>query len=445
MPNSHFNTTLWAFPEELITRLIITTLIEDPNSLASLKLVSKDFNRIINSELVNQTIRSQIHLECPSIFSSEWLEKESTYKINSNLELLQLIRGIQKSLKFELANPESEVHEWMKLINATDNKNDLWKELREIQERKELLDKKYMEQSQHDHTIFYTGGKVNYPPSLDIFVYLMLCSGADIEAIIDSTYSVTPLTYAALCMHDVNTVNLLISAGANIYYKINEHSDSLFFSICGMHNDHVSFDKQKRIMKLFLDAGQDIDALDSSDQTALTSIVTGSTSGDTGSKSVKALIQLGANINRSDPYALSLLYIAISSNLRGSTRYLVSAGADINSYVGLTGKTGISLLLDCSLSGSDRKECGIKQYIELGADVNKVNQDGTYPLDIAIRQGNNSYIDLLVQAGAKNSSCFSLEIVEDTLEYQRSLVENSCETSEDNFSNSMTSYTPMFT
>lgn len=395
-------------PNEIIAKVIIGRLIDEPNSLLELKLVSKKFNRLVNSSFVNQSIRMQIHLECPSIFTNAWLETDFPFEIDSNLELLKLVRELKSLLENELIKPDSEVHEWIELIKNTIDKNKLWKNLYEMWTRKCLYDRCVdsvaLEYALDLHCRFYRKDRMNYPPPLEIFVYLLLSSGADLEAPVSSDRGITtPLFFTTTSMKNLNASKLLIFAGANIHCRRSSDEFPLFFKLCSFQNREIAFYERKDLMKLLQKAGINIEESaslgideDTGRDISITPLQYAVSSSSY--QGVKVLIDLGVDIHKLDSNGCSYLHSAIVFGRKESAHFLIKAGADINAYNenGLTLLSFMLLFSDC-IYGPPK----VKLIIELGADVNKANLDGTTPLQLAIDKGIKSYIKLLTQAGAE--------------------------------------------
>ncbi|XP_011500897.1 PREDICTED: LOW QUALITY PROTEIN: serine/threonine-protein phosphatase 6 regulatory ankyrin repeat subunit B-like [Ceratosolen solmsi marchali] len=120
-------------------------------------------------------------------------------------------------------------------------------------------------------------------------------------------------------------------------------------------------------------------------------------------KSVELLVSAGADINVTDHNLNTPLHIAVDAGLYDIVRILVEGGADINGmqsdhrHVDRVTFTNFSIL---SLAARTRNEPIVKILLDAGADVTKVNVDGTTPLHFGVWLRTSDLTRAMIARGA---------------------------------------------
>lgn len=205
--------------------------------------------------------------------------------------------------------------------------------------------------------------------------------GADIHAT-NKKDGRTPLHYAAY--HSQEIVKLLIEAGADVHAIDQYGRTPLHSSVDAYHGVETA--------NLLLEEGADINATDKTNETPLHRAATADKP-----KMVKFLIDKGANIHElvkqesRDGY--TALHLAASSyHNTESAKHLIEAGADLEA---LTSTQNTPLLL---AAGRDTKLA--KLLIEKKANIHAVNKKGKTPLHKAVCTPDVGLINLLIEKGA---------------------------------------------
>ena len=115
-------------------------------------------------------------------------------------------------------------------------------------------------------------------------------------------------------------------------------------------------------------------------------------------KTVKLLIQKGADVNLCKKNGASPLYIACQNGHESTAQLLLNNGAEVN----LCDKEGESpLFKDCH----NGHESTAQLLLNNGAEVNLCNKNGSGPLCIACQNGHESTAQLLLNNGAEVNLC----------------------------------------
>ena len=94
---------------------------------------------------------------------------------------------------------------------------------------------------------------------------------------------------------------------------------------------------------------------------------------------MRALIELGADINKADDDGATPLYIATEKGHEAVVRALIEAGAD----VGVAAPDETPLFI----ATYEGHEAIVRALIEAGADINKAKDTGATPLFVAAEEG----------------------------------------------------------
>ena len=220
----------------------------------------------------------------------------------------------------------------------------------------------------------------------------------------------TPLHYGGI---HLNILNFLLENGAEINIKNSEGMTPLHFSA-------PIIDEQ--CLKKFIDAGVNLDEIDSSGRTALHiasdygsieeifSITPFVIDGDHtkidslekykySGESVRILLKHGSNPNFIDKNGVTPLIGACGSRNILAAKELIANGAQIND-IDNTGYSPLLLLFFNEDLGNEEKDF-ISNLIKSGANVNVSTIDGLTPLDIALAIKENEIATLLKKYGAK--------------------------------------------
>jgi len=140
-----------------------------------------------------------------------------------------------------------------------------------------------------------------------------------------------------------------------------------------------------------LDLGADVNATDK----GLTPLVCAARKGH--AAIIRMLVQAGADLERRKPRAKTALYEAAMGGHHAAIKALVAAGADKDvKYIDMTALTRL-------ISLEDQKNLDtstIKLLIDLGSDLEAIDELGQTPLSAAALKGNTTVIQMLLDAGA---------------------------------------------
>ena len=202
---------------------------------------------------------------------------------------------------------------------------------------------------------------------------------AKIKSLLSHENGCTPLIYAAENGHD-NCLELLIKAGADVNrQKVGKTALSA-----------AAENGENKCVDMLIEAGADVNPKKFIGETILMLAVEHE-------KCVESLIKAGANVNAScagrNGTSITATYYAAEFGYDKSLRLLLEAGADVNGAFGNTA----SLLLGAV--GNGNLECA-GLLIEAGADVNKTDHQGITPLIGAAFQGSYECLEMVIDAGA---------------------------------------------
>ncbi len=116
-------------------------------------------------------------------------------------------------------------------------------------------------------------------------------------------------------------------------------------------------------------------------------------------QNVRLLLQHGAQVNATDEYGFTALFMAISERRPDLTQMLLKAGSDPNS-ANQMGMPPLSWALMMSDDGS------AKELVERGADVNKPDPDGRPPIYLATLENSVPMTRLLLDSGVTPDAPF---------------------------------------
>ncbi|MEN6370985.1 MAG: ankyrin repeat domain-containing protein [Armatimonadota bacterium] len=184
----------------------------------------------------------------------------------------------------------------------------------------------------------------------------------------------TPLHMAAQNDH-VDTVNLLISKGANTNAKNNQWQTRT-----PLH--YAAEFRNNKVVELLLKAGADVNVKDNYGNTPLAAAV--EWSGDYDVNTEKLLLDGEADVNAVDNRKYSSLHIAVYHGVLNLAKYLISRG----------GKT--DLYIACGLGD----EVQVSSFISSGADINAKDMLGRTPLHWAAENSQAAIVRLLLANGA---------------------------------------------
>ena len=113
----------------------------------------------------------------------------------------------------------------------------------------------------------------------------------------------------------------------------------------------------------------------------------------------RLLLRHGANVHVSNPGHDTPLCAAARAGALALARDLLFAGADPNAQ----GDANCTPLFHCANSETVDAPNIVAELIRAGADVNRVNGEGTTALDAALSSGNLRVAQVLIRAGARPS------------------------------------------
>jgi ankyrin repeat protein len=263
---------------------------------------------------------------------------------------------------------------------------------------------------------------------LDVIKF-MLEKGVDANKTTND-YGWTPL-YTAALNRKSDVVKLLIENGVDMYV---ENSSGLTVM------DAACFNGEIEMMKLLLKHGYDLKRSNRYGKTPLHN----SCDSNGGKRTVKLLIDSGANVNSKDSDGRTPLYFAVVRGVFSVVKLLVENGADIN--IKVNGNTAFQTtirkfrnffpdypkiaeyLIKSGANVNEEDDEGftplifstakepifeaVKLLLENGADANKETHDGFTPLITAVGSHETKLVEYLIEHGAdvnqitKAGSCF---------------------------------------
>lgn len=253
----------------------------------------------------------------------------------------------------------------------------------------------------------------------------MVRGGADVNTA--DRLGETPLMYAAT-VGSLDAMKFLVEKGANVNAQTASGATALIWSATDLakvrflidHGANVNLatkrgrtallvaamsDNSYEIVKLLMDKGADVKAVDFLHTTPLRGAVLGN---DT--RTIKLLIDAGVDVNVADLPGISPLMIAAGWNGNvEATKALLAKGANVNAVsrpvMGLPAKNGASefgLLTPLTMSAAFGPSDLIRTLIDAGADVNARDVRGMSPLMLAVATDHQdpAVIRMLIEHGA---------------------------------------------
>ncbi|KAJ8119646.1 hypothetical protein ONZ43_g3450 [Nemania bipapillata] len=211
---------------------------------------------------------------------------------------------------------------------------------------------------------------------LDLVQWL-LKSGADIDRLNRHNYSA--LALAASKGH-VEIVAALLKKGAQINVA---PRPPLIYAV-----------SYPDILRLLLDSGADVNAVDPLGNTAINSASQGGII-----DSVKMLVEKGADVNHKNQYGWSPIFYVVCPHSSALTRLLAENGAKMDDVV--EGQTLLHMAI-----GEDLELLKTLLEFRKVININAVNSHGYTALHYAIFESNIEYLKILIRAGADvNTQC----------------------------------------
>ena len=221
-------------------------------------------------------------------------------------------------------------------------------------------------------------GGINKPEYLD----LLLKSGADVNK--RDIHKRTPLMDLIHYGGRSECKDLLIRAGADV-------NEPLIYAAELGETDNV---------KKLLNAGADINHLDQHGITALTRAVQRGACARSQflhyTACARLLIEAGADVNATGTEGITAMYYVVDTDDEALLRALIKAGKDPH-FVSKKLYGGDSVLMKAAVQGNN---AFVDLLIEAGADVNDVNRSGSTALMLAALNNHHECVNALIKAGA---------------------------------------------
>ncbi len=247
-------------------------------------------------------------------------------------------------------------------------------------------------------TGFSVHGSMNqrpYSPRIKAAAKALIDAGADIN--IRDTYGAGPLHWAA-GTGDPNLVQLLLGAGASVNSSKNTDQKSpAYISIEAVRDLNLRlltyknisrddyalwFTGQKTILKIFIDAGTDIE-----------DVLWAAIHLD-GRWALELLLATGVDIQELlTLHGARYLQHAMRNHYRDLVDFLIALGIDVNQPTWHGGRLITEFLMP-------RHDWHLSVLLDAGADVNMTNKQGDTALEIAVKNRNDAAVQLLLNAGA---------------------------------------------
>ena len=256
-----------------------------------------------------------------------------------------------------------------------------------------------------------------------------LAAGADIEEI--NSGDGTPLCLAAFCGYNAEVISLLLEAGAGVNRKDSMNYTPLCSVLQYAFINHPDIDMHEveeivriliaagadltiscyparssplqkasiacseKVVRMLLDAGADVDALDSHGCNALHYAVDGNTA------VMPLLVERGVKLYQEcksggfEPDSGTPFFVAVQNEQLGAMRKLVELGVDID-WQDSKGRTALA----CEAA---KKKCtrAFTTLLKMGANTELRTHNGETPLHRAVRNNNCEAVRLLLEHGAK--------------------------------------------
>lgn len=237
----------------------------------------------------------------------------------------------------------------------------------------------------------------------------LLKAGAN-PNIVDERSGWTPL-FTARREAGIEITRLLLSHGADVNHEDQNGRHVLYFTVCdknlaltkfllesgakpechGMETPlFVAAQKNYEVAKLLIDHGADVNGRG---EYGMTVLMNAAKEGNL--DIVKALVENGADINARDESGNTAFMVAASNNRLDIINYLHDQGADIQAADN-EGNNALKSAIQSYRTGG-----AVKLLIELGVDINKINEKGNTPLMISAMCKEPGAIKLLLDQHAK--------------------------------------------
>ena len=162
-----------------------------------------------------------------------------------------------------------------------------------------------------------------------------------------------------------DTLKLLINKGLDVNIKFNDGSTPLHVAV----KKYFTSKKQEAMIRLLIESGADVNAKSDDGSTPLHVAVKKYFTSKKQEAMIQLLIESGADVNaREDTKGFSPLHVAITVNQTNIAQLLINNGADVNAKSD-DGSTPLQLAVKKYFT-SKKQEAMIQLLIESGADVN---------------------------------------------------------------------------
>lgn len=213
-----------------------------------------------------------------------------------------------------------------------------------------------------------------------------------INADITDQNGFTPLMQA-VNYGNAKLVETLIKKGANVKAKIKGYSTPLMF--LGMteaqyDKNRPSVEENERIIKLLINNGADINAVNNKGESALYIAIENNQI-----EAAKALIKNGADINLEMPDGTTILTKAIEKKQDELVNLLISQGAKTKKNSAICSNELINLAKSNEIEISQK----LIELIKNGANHNCVDKEGNNLLSYAVQEKNYNLTDYLIKKG----------------------------------------------
>lgn len=197
--------------------------------------------------------------------------------------------------------------------------------------------------------------------------------------------NMTLLMTACEGSNSYETIDILLSAGADIAMKNNDGSTALMYAAANKFGDDYCFNQ-------LLARGANVNEKNIEDVTPLMFAV----ANQTNPKFVAALLSAGADINARDKIGESVLFYAARSNSNADVMSeLLKNGADVHKRGNLD-----TTVLEIA-AGFNPNPAVIKLLLDYGADINAADLDNVTPLMNAVKfNPNPEVVRYLLKRGA---------------------------------------------
>lgn len=199
-------------------------------------------------------------------------------------------------------------------------------------------------------------------------IELLLTFGADISS--RTTANVTALHEASVNVHP-STVKLLLSKGADP--DLLNQAGSTPFTLAGAYNLY-------EVLKVYIESGYDVNTQDAHGRTALWRLVGSSPNDLVNSKSVKLLLEAGADPNILTNNGSAALSKAAKLGRTEMVQLLINAGATIDYQDPTTGYTALCEAVDSQ--NMNRSHTIARLLLKNGANPNIQTNNGSTPCSL---------------------------------------------------------------